>query len=85
MNGVFPSKAIGRRGAHWPIRKHPISTAILNAFPLSLSPPPPVPGIEGLKEGRVGSLPQTPPWAPVKVIAAGLSLAAIASAETLWE
>jgi hypothetical protein len=32
MNGVFPSEAIGRRGAHWPIRKHPISTAILNAF-----------------------------------------------------
>ena len=24
-------RSIGRRGAHWPIRKHPISTAILNA------------------------------------------------------
>ena len=41
-NGVFPSETIGRRGAHRPIRKNPISTAILNAFflPCGTSPPP---------------------------------------------
>jgi hypothetical protein len=29
---VFPSGSIARRGAHWPIRKGPISTAILRVF-----------------------------------------------------
>jgi hypothetical protein len=29
---VFPSGSIARRGAHWPIRKSPISTAILCAI-----------------------------------------------------
>jgi hypothetical protein len=29
-NGVYSSETIGRRGAHRPIRKNPISTAILN-------------------------------------------------------